>query len=518
MIAVQKQLPQTDNRLMAALVAAAVLCVVWLLGQAIAADALRGVILLGAAIVAVFVVVKTLGDWRSGVYLLLTWLLFEDLVRKYMGNNMYVYFAKDVLVGATYVSMLIARMRAHDTEPFHPPFKFSLGMFFLLGLVQVFNANSPSVWYSILGLKLYFYYLPLMFVGYALMRTERDLHRFLLVSMGLAAVIALVGIMQAIVGLDFLNPHSGADIEYLSHLVRMTHSGQFVTRPPSVFVSDGRFARYMIITLVLGLGTAGYLLLRSARGQKLVLPALALVVVATVISGSRGAFVFVVASLVVVSVGMVWGASPKLSEAHRLVKATRRSLIQVLLAGALVAILFPNVIGARLAFYRETIMPDSPYSETFDRAWDYPVGQFLQAFNNPAWVTGYGIGTSSLGAQYVKQIMGASVMNGSVVESGYGTLVVELGILGLVLWLAWTVSLIFHASKVVLKLKGTWAFPVAIAILWFMFMLLFPFTYGTFVSYQDFVVNAYFWLSVGILFRLPALVRLDALASTNPAI
>jgi len=59
---------------------------------------------------------------------------------------------------------------------------------------------------------------------------------------------------------------------------------------------------------------------------------------------------------------------------------------------------------------------------------------------------------------------------------------------------------------------------VAIAILWFMFMLLFPFTYGTFVSYQDFVVNAYFWLSVGILFRLPALVRLDALASTNPVI
>jgi len=140
-----------------ALAVVAVLCVIWLLSHAIADDGLHGVILLAAAIVAVLVAGKTLSDWRSGVYLLLSWLLFEDLIRKYMGNNMYIYFAKDALVGVTYVSVLMARMRASDVELFHPPFKFSLGMFFLLGLVQVFNANSPSLWYSLLGLKLDFY-------------------------------------------------------------------------------------------------------------------------------------------------------------------------------------------------------------------------------------------------------------------------------------------------------------------------------------------------------------------------
>jgi hypothetical protein len=518
MIAVRRPLPETSEPWPAALAVVAVLCVVWLLGHAIADDALHGVILLGVAIVAVSVARKTLSDWRSGVYLLLTWLLFEDLIRKYIGNNMYVYFAKDALVGVTYVSMFSARMHARDTERFDPPFKFSLGMFFLLGLAQVFNANSPSLWYSLLGLKLDFYYLPLMFVGYALLRRERDLHRFLVVNMGLAAVIALVGIMQTIVGLDFLNPHSGADIEYLSHLVRVSPSGQFVSRPPSVFVSDGRFARYMIIALILALGTAGYLLLRSGRGRKLVFLALALVSVGAVVSGSRSAFVFVSASLVVLSAGMLWGAPSKLGEAYRLVKATRRSLIAMVLAGACMGVFFPSVIGARLAFYRETIMLDSPDSETAARAWDYPVGQLLQAFHDPRWVTGNGIGTTSLGAQYVRRIMGAPVTSGSVVESGYGTLVSELGVLGLVLWLAWTMSLMYHASKVVVKLKGTWAFPVAISILWFMFLLLFPFTYGTFVPYQDFVVNAYFWLSVGILFRLPTLVRGDRLAAINPAI
>ena len=60
-----------------------------------------------------------------------------------------------------------------------------------------------------------FHYIPLMFVGYAMLRKEGDLRRFLVVNMLLAAVISLVGILQTIVGLDFLNPHGGADIEEL---------------------------------------------------------------------------------------------------------------------------------------------------------------------------------------------------------------------------------------------------------------------------------------------------------------
>ena len=56
-------------------------------------------------------------------------------------------------------------------------------------------------------------------------------------------------------------------------------------------------------------------------------------------------------------------------------------------------------------------------------------------------------------------------------------MILELGILGPILWLVWTSSLVFAALKTALRLKGTWAFPVAISILWFAFILLFPFTW-----------------------------------------
>jgi hypothetical protein len=510
MIDARRDVPQTGKMLTAVLAVAAVLGVVWLLDNAIMADAREGVILLAAAIAAVLAAGKIAADWRSGVYLFLTWLLFEDMVRKYMNNSMFIYFGKDALIGLTYVAFLMARLRGEHTERFRVPFKYALGMFVLLGLAQVFNSGSPSLWYGALGLKVYFYYIPLMCVGYALLRTERDLHRFLVVNMGLAAPVALLGILQAIFGLNLLNPHSGEDIELLGHLVRVTPSGLLVPRPPSVFVSDGRFADYLTLAFILGLGTAGYVVLRrSTRGQGIVFSAVALVGVAITISGSRGAFVFAVGSALLLSAGMLWGAPPKLGEGYRLLKAIRRSFIFVALALSMAVAFFPQVVGARWAFYRETISPDSPNSETAFRAWDYPVNNLLVALSDPNWVTGHGIGTASLGTQYVRRILEVPAP-GIGVESGYGNLIVELGILGPILWLVWTSSLLFTAGKAVSRLKGTWAFPVAFSILWFAFYLLFPRTYGGSQGYQDYVPNAYFWLLVGVLFRLPALVARDS--------
>lgn len=486
---------------------ASVLGILWLIANLILADPFRGMLLLCASIVAVVVAAKTLSDWRSGVFLFLAWLLFEDLVRKYMGNSMYIYFGKDVLIGVTYLSVLMARADHKDTESFRPPFRFALGLFFLLGLAQFFNPGSPSFWYGVLGLKLQFYYVPLMFVGYGLIRAERDLRRFLVTSMGLAAVISLVGIIQAVVGLDFLNPRGGADIDELSHLVRQTPSGLAVPRPPSVFVSDGRFGSYLFVVFILGLGTAGYLLLRRTRsGRRIVFPALALVAVASMMSGSRGCVVYAASSALVLSAGVLWGAPPTLGEGYRLVKAIRRSFIFVALAMVLALVVFPNVVGARWAFYRETIALDSPDSETTTRAWDYPVQNFLSVFDDRDWPTGHGIGTASLGAQYVSRILQVPT-TGLATESGYGILILELGVLGPILWLVWTLSLVFEAYKVAIKLKGTWAFPVALSILWFAFLLLFPLTWSGLDLYENFVTNAYFWLLIGILFKLPILVN-----------
>ena len=59
-------------------------------------------------------------------------------------------------------------------------------------------------------------------------------------------------------------------------------------------------------------------------------------------------------------------------------------------------------------------------------------------------------------------------------------------------------------------------FPIAFALFWFIFLLLFPMTFGSIGPYENYIFNAYLWLLVGIIFRLPALEQLRDDKSSIP--
>jgi hypothetical protein len=88
------------------------------------------------------------------------------------------------------------------------------------------------------------------------------------------------------------------------------------------------------------------------------------------------------------------------------------------------------------------------------------------------------------------------------VESGFGNLIVELGIVGLMLWIILGVSVALSGWKVAKELRSTPWFPLAFATFLFALILFFPWTYTSFSAYQDFVINSNLWLLLGILFRL----------------
>ncbi len=107
--------------------------------------------------------------------------------------------------------------------------------------------------------------------------------------------------------------------------------------------------------------------------------------------------------------------------------------------------------------------------------------------------------------QYVSRLLGG-VEPPRGVESGFGTLVVETGVLGLVLWMFWTFHLLRAGWRVLRQLRETPLFPLGFSILWFAFLVLQPFMTVSIQCYQNFVYNAYLWVMIGVLFRLPALV------------
>jgi hypothetical protein len=477
----------------------------WLAGNEVISGSLKVLefIMLGFAAGAIGIAIVR--SWRTGFYLFLVWMLFEDLVRKYMGNNLALFFGKDILLLLVYISFF-RDVRLGRAKSFRPPFLLFLSLFFWFGLLQVFNQNSPSILYGLLGMKTYFYYIPLTFVAYGLIQSDRDLRKFLIINAILAGVIGGLGIAQAVLGNTFLNPATLApELQELGNLSKVTPlTGQVFSLPSSIFVSSGRFATYLLAAFILAAGTAAYLILHTRKYRKLVFVVLAVLGVATLLSGSRNASVFVASSALALPAGFLWGAPWLQKQGHRLVTVLRRSFIVGALGLAAVFLIFPEQAGSRLAFYSETLNPDSSAYQGNSRAWNYPMLNLDLAWENPNWLIGNGIGTDSSGAQYVSELTGTRPSY--EVEEGYGSLIVEMGILAPILWILWTAALLYYLWKVIQGLRETRLFPIGFAMFWYALLLLYPLTYIALAQYQNYVTNIYLWIFVGIVFRLPQLL------------
>ena len=479
-------------------------------------DDFTGMAYAGIALVGGAMVIGILHNWRNGVYFFLCWLLFEDFARKFLGNNMAIYFAKDFLMLVVFISFLAA-VRRKEVTTFRPPFLEPVLIFVWFGVLQVFNPASTSIWYGLMGFKMFFYYVPMIFLGYALINSEVQLRRFFTVNMVLSLMIISLGIAQSILGPSFLNPeHPAEDIRLLSGLYRISEAGGRAYRPNSVFVSNGRYANFITVAWLLVLGFSGYLLLRQKRGRALAFVAIAVTATGAFLTASRGSFMWGMINALATSVAFIWGAPWRQGEALRVFRAIQRAALGIGLGIVVLFYAYPDALLTRLAIYEETLMPNSASSELMHRSWDYPVRNFLGAFDYDRWPYGYGIGTASLGGQYVARIFKVKPL-GVGVESGYGTLVVEMGIGGLVLWIVMSLAITVSAWKVVKKLKGSPWFPLGFVIFWYALFLLFPATFGGIQAYEDFLLNAYFWLLLGVLFRLPTLALSAQFAANAPA-
>ena len=76
--------------------------IVWVLSTWIITGSTQMLFMGGMVIALVMIIASTLNDWRTGFYLFIGWLLFEDLVRKYLGNGTALFFGKDLLAAITF--------------------------------------------------------------------------------------------------------------------------------------------------------------------------------------------------------------------------------------------------------------------------------------------------------------------------------------------------------------------------------------------------------------------------------
>ena len=228
------------------------------------------------------------------------------------------------------------------------------------------------------------------------------------------------------------------------------------------------------LSVVLGMGAAGYLLLHGGRGRRLVLVSLGVIAVGVLFCGSRGPLILSVVSAGVMSLAFLWGAPWRNRQVYRVLKATRHSVIVMGICLALAALILPEEVGKRWNFYSETL---SPSSSAYELSYsDLGLSSFTNSCLPSRDLTGPW-GTARAQLRWVCNTLRNFWERGrhnSRVESGFGSLLAEFGIAGPILWLIWTTALVISCWRVVLKLRQTRMFPLGFAAFWFAFVLLFP--------------------------------------------
>src|SRR5580698_6984160 len=319
------------------------------LSQYVINDDITGLAYAALSILGGAIVVAILHNWRNGVYFFLSWLLFEDFARKFLGNDLAIYFAKDFLLLVVYISFFVA-VRRKEVTVFRPPFLMPLLIFVWFGVIQIFNPASTHIMYGLMGMKIYFYYVPLMFVGYALLNSETELRRFFTINLVLILIIVSLGIAQSILGPSFLNPAVQAeDLRELSSLYRVTESGATAYRPTSVFVSAGRYADFIMVAWILVLGFSGYLLLRHKKGRILAFIAIPVTAAGAFLTASRGSFMWGMINATATSLAFIWGAPWRQGGVLRVFRSIQRVAIGIALGIVLIFYAYPDALMSRLA-------------------------------------------------------------------------------------------------------------------------------------------------------------------------
>jgi hypothetical protein len=453
-----------------------------------------------------------LHNWRLGVVTFFVWILIEDFIRKWVGNEIILYFVKDVLIVITYLSYLFSQWKSHR-ERFQNPLRVPLLLMTAWAVIQFANPGVNDILVSVVGFRMSFFYIPMIYLGYSLFHDEADLSRFCTWTLSLALIVSVLGITQSVAGLDILNPVSAPGLRL--HLVRMS-GGVAVLRPTSIFVDAGRFASYLFIMVYIGFGLIGYLLaLRSKPSIKLrtwVVFCWLIVVVGLFMSGQRAAIVWVALSVPIVGWAYVYARNPKHTSGRNF--SVPRLLLIAAVGLYLMSAFFPQRFGDIFDFYDRTINPNSQYSELRSR----PEGTWsaiISAYKSSGLI-GHGTGTASLGLQYIKSYeTGQEIENVYEAgqkstrfyntEGGFSSVLWEWGGVGLALWLFWSILLMVKLVQKVRELRFTRYYWIAVAVALYSFFLLFAWFYLGMQVYQQYVAQSFLWFMVGVVFRLPQL-------------
>ena len=419
---------------------------------------------------------------RTLTFLIFAYTTVEGLVINIMYPNTLPFIFKDFAILAAYIVLMM------DGQGWDGSLGKISGPLAMYGLVMIFFLAMPSqveLLGELVALKQRLFYIPLAWVGYHYVKQDSDI-------LDLGRVMALTAIPACIFGiyLYFVGPSGltsiGANYSAIFNSTAGEHGIAF-WRVPGTFTSPGQYGGFLLFNSVL---FTGLLFTSSLPHKQRTLTMIALVVAlgALMVSGSRSPVLFfLLCCLVILTVtGRIQG-------------------IGVWASG------FYGLFTVGFSFFGDGVTDRVGSIASFEHVERFKDTYFGQLFwpmllRSPM---GFGLGRATLGARHF-----TDWNNIMLVESYFGILVAETGLLGLAAFLVAILAIVFalvkcHSVMRTAPFNTVWyavVLPVMIT------ALLMPISTGIDAA----PCNLYFWFFLGVSLKMYDLERLRRRSGTTP--
>jgi len=439
---------------------------------------------------------------RIALFAFLMYVPFGGTITYYIGNSPVLQLAKD----AFYIPVLIALWQSCRQQrlPFLVPKAIKTPLFILLVsclLTLIFinggqQFNPPTVGFlekapneiplamGILGLKVFLGYLPLITCAYYLIRHKKDFLFLSRLQVTIILICCTLGIIQYILLLTGIcegtRNASGSDLFKATLEARCYFGGsllyspsQGVIRLPGTFVAPWQWAWFLISSTFFAFATG--FSDPAIIWRLLGLGSLATVFINAVISGQRIALALVPTCFVLLL----------------FITGQIRNLKRFIPMGVGLAVILgiamitnPAIVQERINSFVSRVEASPPQ--------EFIVQQFEENWKNVSSPIGSGLGRATNSARALGRT--------KLVETYYPKVLWEVGIVGLLAFLALVTTLTITAFKTYRAIKNPNLRIYAASL--FVFIL--------FISYNTYYypldvdpVAVYYWFSAGILFKLP---------------
>lgn len=413
--------------------------------------------------------------WRLMLLPFVAILYVEGFFRN-MFDTPAVLLIKDVVIGGIYIGFCLSALLRRQWPRLPASLAFALACLFVISGVQILNPALHSWVIGLVGMKVYFYYMPLLFVIPGVLKTRKCLYQTLGGLLLLALPVAGYGIVQYFQGPEVYSSMGPAFQRATFVIIGEYFEGTVLYRPNSTFAWPSHFTTFLHFAIMLAI-TAMHLR-QPRRVRRLAWFGFPILLVATLLGGQRALYLLIPATVIVMLV-LARGSV-----------ALLRVLIGLTGVGVGVIAVAPQAIVGRFAtivWYTE----ENVILNRLQAGWAALAGALH------ASPLGLGTGTSALGARHV------SSTGFIFTESYLARLTIELGLPGLLVFLWLYAALMRHMWLILRRLKDNDLRYLAAMGL----SLLGGSVLGIYASNSlDIAISAVnFWLTLGLVRSLPQL-------------